>query len=104
MKKLIILLCCTFIITTAFILPGKIASGINGIIDQPQGAKKISAVSGSDTVSTTSQSGSFSIEVKPGNWKLVVEAVPPYKNVVIEGIIVQEGQSTDVGIIKLKSE
>ena len=103
MKKLIIFLCATFILTTAFITI-KNATGINGIVDQPQGVKKISAINGTDTVFTTSQSGSFSVEVKPGSWKLIIEAIPPYKNVVLEPIIVQAGQSTDVGIIKLKSE
>lgn len=104
MKRLLLILCGAFVIISAFISPTEYKSGIHGIIDQPQGAKKIWAISGADSISTLAVAGSFSLEVKPGNWKLVVEAVPPYKNVVIEGIVVQAEQSTDIGIIKLKSE
>ena len=41
------------------------------------------------------------MDVKPGTWKLVVEAVLPYKNAEKEGILVTEGQITDIGLIKL---
>jgi hypothetical protein len=41
--------------------------------------------------------------VKAGNWKLYVEGVQPYKNTVVESILVVDGQVTDVGVIKLPS-
>jgi hypothetical protein len=55
-------------------------SGIQGTIDPPEGARRIWAVSGKDTVSIIPPPGSFIMYVKPGSWKLVVEAVLPYKN------------------------
>lgn len=76
-------------------------SGIKGTIDPPEGAKRIWAVSGKDTVSIIPPPGSFIMDIKPGTWKLVVEAVLPYKNVEREGILVMEGELTDVGLIKL---
>ena len=76
-------------------------SGIQGTIDPPEGAKRIWAVSGKDTVSIIPAPGSFIMDVKPGSWKLVVEAVLPYKNSERESILVTEGQITDVGLIKL---
>ena len=76
-------------------------SGIQGTIDPPEGAKRIWAVSGKDTVSIIPAPGSFIMDVKPGSWKLVVEAVLPYKNAERESILVTEGQITDVGLIKL---
>ena len=76
-------------------------SGIQGTIDPPEGAKRIWAVSGKDTVSIIPPPGSFIMDVKPGSWKLVVEAVLPYKNVERESILVIDGQITDVGLIKL---
>ena len=76
-------------------------SGIQGTIDPPEGAKRIWAVSGKDTVSIIPSPGSFIMDVKPGSWKLVVEAVLPYKNVERESILVIDGQITDVGLIKL---
>jgi len=76
-------------------------SGIQGTIDPPEGAKRIWAVSGKDTVSIIPAPGSFIMDVKPGSWKLVVEAVLPYKNAERESILVIDGQITDIGLIKL---
>ena len=76
-------------------------SGIKGTIDPPEGARRIWAASGKDTVSIIPAPGSFIMDVKPGSWKLVVEAVLPYKNVEREGILVMEGELTDIGLIKL---
>jgi len=76
-------------------------SAIQGTIDPPEGAKRIWAVSGKDTVSIIPAPGSFIMDVKPGSWKLVVEAVLPYKNAEREGILVAEGQISDIGLIKL---
>ena len=76
-------------------------SGIQGTIDPPEGARRIWAVSGKDTVSIIPPPGSFIMDVKPGNWKLVVEAVLPFKNAERDGILVTDGQITDVGLIKL---
>lgn len=76
-------------------------SGIQGTIDPPEGARRIWAVSGKDTVSIIPSPGSFIMDVKPGSWKLVVEAVLPYKNAERDGILVTDGQITDIGLIKL---
>ena len=76
-------------------------SGIQGTIDPPEGARRIWAVSGKDTVSIIPAPGSFIMDVKPGSWKLVIEAVLPYKNAERDAVLVTEGQITDVGLIKL---
>ena len=76
-------------------------SSIKGTIDPPEGAKRIWAVSGKDTVSIIPSPGSFIMDVKPGSWKMVVEAVLPYKNVERDGVLVMDGELTDVGLIKL---
>ncbi|HEX6849562.1 MAG TPA: hypothetical protein VF144_21395 [Chitinophagaceae bacterium] len=76
-------------------------SGIQGTIDPPEGARRIWAVSGKDSVSIIPPPGSFIMDVKPGSWKLVVEAVLPYKNVERDAILVIDGQLTDIGLIKL---
>jgi len=39
--------------------------------------------------------------VKPGNYTLMVEGRPPYRNMVKQGIIVVNGQLTDVGVIQM---
>lgn len=76
-------------------------SGIQGTIDPPEGAKRIWAVNGKDTVAIIPAPGSFILDVKPGTWKLVVEAVLPYKNAERESILVMDGEITDVGLIRL---
>lgn len=76
-------------------------SAIQGTIDPPEGARRIWAVNGKDTVAIIPSPGSFIMDVKPGSWKLVIEAVLPYKNAERDGIVVTDGQITDVGLIKL---
>lgn len=90
----------TVALVSAFV--GKDRSGIMGTVDPPEGAKKIWAVSGKDTVAIIPAPGSFILDVKPGTWKLVVEAVLPFKSVERDGILVAEGNMTDVGLIKLE--
>jgi len=101
MKKIVITLCVAFVVMSAFVSRHPVKSGIYGSIDPPEMAKKIWAISRTDSVSAVPLNGKFSIEVKPGTWKLIVEAVPPYKNTAVENVLVQEGQSADVGVIKL---
>jgi len=76
-------------------------SGIQGTIDPPDGARQIWAVSGKDTVAIIPAPGSFIIDLKPGAWKLVIEANPPYKKAERESILVTDGEITDIGLIKL---
>lgn len=88
------------VLVSAFV--GKDRSGIQGAIDPPEGANKIWAVNGKDTVAIIPPPGTFILDVKPGTWKLVVEAVLPYKSVEKDNILVNEGQLTDVGLIRLE--
>lgn len=99
MKNAIAIVVMIFLVSS---FASKYRSGIQGTIDPPDGARRIWAISGKDSVSIVPAPGSFLIEVKPGSWKLVVEAVLPYKNVERESILVTEDQLTDVGLIKLE--
>jgi hypothetical protein len=83
----------------------KIETGsIKGKITPANGATKVWAISGNDTLKASVDGGSFNItDAKPGTYKLIVEAMPPYKNMAKEGVSVSDGQSTDVGEIKLQS-
>ena len=76
-------------------------SGIHGSVDPLDGARKVWAISGTDSFSTIPVSGKFSVEVRPGNWSLVLEGNAPYKNTVVNSVLVLENQSTDAGIIKM---
>jgi hypothetical protein len=46
--------------------------------------------------------GVFSFAVKPGLYKVIVDAVEPYKDAVLENISVKEGQAVDVGEVVLQ--
>jgi len=104
MKNLTIILFVAIIIISFIAFRSDVISGIQGSIDPPQGAKKVTAISGSDSVSVIPAGGHFSIQVKQGTWRLSVEAVAPYKSEVLENIVVQPEQFTDVGVIKLSEK
>ena len=102
MKKLIIILSVLLVIAAAFAFTSRgFKTGISGTIDPVNGAQKVWAISGTDSTSVVPISGKFFLEVKAGNWKVVVEGTSPYKNAVVENILVQENQTTDAGVIKL---
>lgn len=104
MKKLSIILCTVFIVMSSLITPDRFKSGITGTVEPPEGAMKIWAISGTDSIATVTSSGKFSLELKPGSWKVVVQAAKPYKNYSIENIVVLENQFSDTGVIKLEKE
>ena len=105
MKKLITGIGILFFILTAFISRQELLTSIYGSIDPPEAAAKVWAISGKDSVTVEPAAGRFSLAVPhAGNWKLVVQAINPYKDAVVENIVVTEGRSTDAGIIRLTSE
>ena len=56
-----------------------------------------------DTLSVNISSGTFQFSnVAAGNYNLLVEAAPPYRNAVKEGIRVIEAELTDIGQIELQ--
>jgi hypothetical protein len=60
------------------------------------------AESATDTLRAPILNGSFEIsDAKPGAYKIVIEAKPPYRNIARDGIMVTDGQETDAGEIKL---
>ena len=104
MKKLILLICIVFFAVSAFIPRNNFISSIYGTIEPADAAKKVWAIKGTDTLTIIPEGGKFSIAVTGGIWRLYVEAMPPYKNATVDNIRVEEGKSTDAGIITLKSD
>jgi hypothetical protein len=102
MKKISIVLLAAMMATSAFISHNHFKAGIYGAIDPPEGARKVWAINGRDSASSVPTTGKFSLEVKPGTWKIVVEAIQPYQSVVLDNVLVQENQFTDAGVIKLR--
>ena len=76
---------------------------IKGTVSPSSSATSAYIVSGMDTMRTNIQNGAFEIsQVKPGTYKLVIEATAPYKNFEKEGVVVNEKKATDVGEITLQ--
>ena len=77
--------------------------GINGKVSPSAAATAAMAIAGVDTVKVLINNGTFIMnEVKPGTYKLVIEAISPYKNFEKEGVVVADGKGTDVGEIALQ--
>jgi len=100
----------TFFILTAIII---IALGlafttikpayISGKIIPAEAVKDVWAVSPKDTTRALIVQGSFTIpDVKPGTYKVIIDAVEPYKDVIKDGITITDGEPVDMGEIKLE--
>jgi hypothetical protein len=75
---------------------------IKGTIAPADGATKVWALSTTDTLQATIQSGNFEIiNARAGTYRIIVEAKPPYKNTAKDNVAVRDGSPTDIGEIKL---
>lgn len=77
-------------------------SAIVGTVSPADGAESVWAISGTDSAKGIISSGSFSLSVKPGVYKLFVDAKEPYKDVLLENLEVRQGQPFDAGEIVLQ--
>ncbi len=76
---------------------------IKGTVSPADGATRAWAESSTDTLKAAIINGAYEImDAKPGAYKVVIEAKPPYKNAAKDGIMVADGQSTDAGEIRLE--
>ncbi len=76
---------------------------IKGTVTPADGAVQAWAISSADTLKAAVNNGAFEItNVKPGDYRLIIEAKPPYKNQAKEGVSVKDDTPTDVGEIKLE--
>jgi hypothetical protein len=77
-------------------------SPVKGSVTPADAGIRAWVFSKTDTLNTPVLQGNFMIDnVKPGNYTLMVEGRPPYRNMVKQGIIVVNGQLTDVGVIQM---
>jgi hypothetical protein len=76
---------------------------IRGTVSPPEGGVRAWAESYTDTVKAPIINGSYEIAgVKPGTYKVIIEAKPPYRNAAKEGVMVSDGQTSDAGEIRLE--
>ena len=79
------------------------SGSIKGTITPAEGGVRAWAESASDTIKAPIINGAYEItDAKPGTYKIIIEAKPPYKNIAKDGIMVSDGQAADAGEIKLE--
>lgn len=75
---------------------------IAGRVFPHDAAERILVVSGVDSVlGHTDSKGNFSVNVKPGSWKVVIEGKGDYKNRVMENVQAKEGVGSNFALITL---
>ena len=78
-------------------------SGINGNVNAPDNVIEIIAVNNKDSIKIQpDKRGLFSCTGILGNWKIVINAKEPYKDVVLDKIEVINGRMTEIGEIILQ--
>jgi len=103
MKRFLIVFIVIF--SAAFILNSfqdKYQTSIVGRVNPISGANVAWAVSGRDSTTSNIVNGAFSLEAKQGIYRVVIDAVEPYKDAILENVSVKEGQTVDVGEIMLQ--
>jgi hypothetical protein len=79
------------------------AGSIRGTITPADAANRAWALSPTDTLRATISKGAYEIkDAKPGAYRVIIEAKPPYKNAAKDSVIVTDGQTAEVGEIKLE--
>ena len=94
---------CMVVLAISGIHAMKLINGntIIGKVASPDALTYVWAVNDKDSIIVPATNGSFSVKVKPGRWKLMLHTISPYKDLVIENVIVTEGKPTNLGEIKL---
>jgi len=73
---------------------------IKGKITPADAAFQACAVTGKDSFKTNILGGAFELKnIKPGTYRLILQATTPFKTIIKEGITVTDGKITDVGEI-----
>lgn len=77
-------------------------STITGRVNPPGEVETVWAFSNSDTIKGLLKEGAFALTAKPGLWKVIVDAKPPFRDAIIENVEVKANQTTDIGEIRLQ--
>ena len=78
-------------------------SMVKGSVTPPDSAIRAWLISGTDTLSASIDHSEFELtNVKPGNYRIIMEGRPPYRNTVKDGIKVVDGQPSDLGVIEMQ--
>ena len=103
MKKTGLTLCATILaVVVLHSFNSQRTGSINGSIVPQDGAILVWAVQTTDTVKAAPANGIFTLTVKSGTWKVIVDAKEPYQDVMMENVQVSDGKETSLGEIRLQ--
>lgn len=104
MKKTKLALVALGISTAAFFSFNALqTNSIKGTVTPADKAVRAWAVSPTDTVQVAIEAGAFELkDVKAGTYSVIIEAQEPFANTRKKDVVVAEGQTTEVGEIKLQ--
>ncbi len=98
-----VMLVCSVLVFSAFVRLPVAGGAIKGKIIPAEGASKAWIILGSDTTKIDIVSGLFEVSnLKAGIYSIIIETVVPYKPLAKTDIPVKEGDTTDIGEIKLE--
>jgi hypothetical protein len=100
--KRILTICTLFLLLVTIFSFGKTKTAIVGRINPTDAGEAVWVISATDSLKTGISMGQFSFDVKPGTYKLVVDARDPYRDVLLENLQVKQDEILDVGEIPLK--
>jgi hypothetical protein len=89
----------------SFIEQPVLGGSVRGKVTPADGGLRACAIMGSDTTEVSIIAGSFEIiNLKPGTYTIIIKTVMPFKPAAKSGIVVNEGETTELGEFKLESE
>jgi hypothetical protein len=98
--RIFLLTCFVICMCTAFRIYWN--SPVKGSVNPSNAAIRAWLISKSDTLNVTIIDGNFMItNVRPGNYTLMLEGKPPYRDSFKQDVVVVDGQPTDVGVIQM---
>ena len=100
--KRILTICTLFLLLITVFSFDKAKTAIVGRINPTDAGEAVWVIGANDSLKTGVSMGQFSFDVKPGVYKLVVDARDPYKDVLLENLQVKQDEILDVGEIPLK--
>lgn len=81
------------------------SSTLTGSINPAAAVHSILVVNQQDSLKTSLQNNDvFTLQLPPGQYKLIIDARAPYKQVVKEHVYTEQGKSTNIGAIQLQPE
>jgi hypothetical protein len=77
-------------------------TSIAGKVNPADAAELVWLIGQSDSMKAVPSMGLFAFDVKPGTYKLIVDAKDPYKDVLLDNLQVKQDEVMDLGEIPLK--